>query len=224
MFSWGFRAPNQRREYQRRVAHGPRGAANGLPQSATRRRSPETVLESWRVVAHRPWNHSIKALDNLREISFKLQHIHSTENMRIFALVVALLACPAIAQNARVVSEVVRRSGYEQEVVERYWSTGCDEAGPNAQNICVLYSYVSEDLGLNDVYQVLLGKLTDDTARSKLRDAQRAWLSFRDASCRFESHGEGGLLAAQIVNGCLATLTSKRRAELQQYLSQMAHM
>jgi uncharacterized protein YecT (DUF1311 family) len=144
--------------------------------------------------------------------------------MRIFALVFALFACPAVAQDARVVSEVVRRSGYEQELVEQYWSAGCDEAAPNAQNICALYSSVSEDLKLNDAYQAMVGKLTDSVARSKLRDAQRAWLSFRDASCRFESHGEAGLLAAQIVNGCLATLTSQRRAELQRHLSRMANM
>jgi uncharacterized protein YecT (DUF1311 family) len=127
----------------------------------------------------------------------------------------------SFAQDARVVSEVVRRSGYEQSLVEKYWEAGCSEAGPNAQNICVLYGFVAEDLKLNETYQAILTRLNDNEAKSKLRSAQRAWLNYRNLSCQYESHGESGLYAAQLVNGCRKSLTAARRSELQANLAQI---
>ena len=141
--------------------------------------------------------------------------------MRIHSLLFLLMTSSSFAQDARVVSEVVRRSGYEQSLVEQYWEAGCNEAGPNAQNICALYGFVVEDLKLNETYQALLTRLKDGAAKSKLRSAQRAWLNYRNLSCQYESHGESGLYAAQVVNGCNRSLTAARRSELQGKLTQV---
>ena len=48
-----------------------------------------------------------------------------------------------------------------------------------------------------------------------LREAQRAWVSFRDAQCRMESfEARGGSMQPMLDSGCRATLTRARTAEL----------
>lgn len=48
-----------------------------------------------------------------------------------------------------------------------------------------------------------------------LREAQRAWVSFRDAHCRLESfEARGGSMQPMLDGGCRATLTRARTAEL----------
>jgi uncharacterized protein YecT (DUF1311 family) len=48
-----------------------------------------------------------------------------------------------------------------------------------------------------------------------LREAQRAWVAFRDANCRLEGYeARGGTMEPMLYSGCLATLTRARTAEL----------
>ena len=48
-----------------------------------------------------------------------------------------------------------------------------------------------------------------------LREAQRAWVSFRDANCRLQSfEARGGTMQPMIDSGCRAALTRARTAEL----------
>ncbi|HEY5710880.1 MAG TPA: lysozyme inhibitor LprI family protein [Allosphingosinicella sp.] len=48
-----------------------------------------------------------------------------------------------------------------------------------------------------------------------LREAQRAWVGFRDAQCRMESfEARGGSMQTMLDSGCRATLTRARTAEL----------
>jgi uncharacterized protein YecT (DUF1311 family) len=48
-----------------------------------------------------------------------------------------------------------------------------------------------------------------------LREAQRAWVSFRDAHCRLQSfEARGGSMQPMLDGGCRATLTRARTAEL----------
>ena len=48
-----------------------------------------------------------------------------------------------------------------------------------------------------------------------LREAQRAWVAFRDANCRLESfEARGGSMQPMLDAGCRATLTRARTAEL----------
>ncbi|MDB4951261.1 MAG: hypothetical protein JWM27_3910 [Gemmatimonadetes bacterium] len=74
------------------------------------------------------------------------------------------------------------------------------------------------DAELNRVYGRLSGKL-DAGRRRLLLEAQRAWLRYRDAQCRFAaSESTGGTLEAIERLDCLATVTRARihdlRAEL----------
>ena len=48
-----------------------------------------------------------------------------------------------------------------------------------------------------------------------LREAQRAWVAFRDAQCRFEGYeARGGSMEPMLYDGCRATLTRARTRQL----------
>src|SRR4051812_41286791 len=54
------------------------------------------------------------------------------------------------------------------------------------------------------------------TQEAKLREAQRAWLIFRDAECTVEGYEEarGGSMEPMVFGGCGARLTRERIAQL----------
>jgi uncharacterized protein YecT (DUF1311 family) len=67
---------------------------------------------------------------------------------------------------------------------------------------------------MNIAYQKLLAIL-DDEGKSTLRDAQRAWLTWRDAQAEFDSHQFGrGKLRPLERNGSLQLSTEARTARL----------
>ena len=63
------------------------------------------------------------------------------------------------------------------------------------------------------------------TAEAKMREAQRAWLIFRDAQCTYEGYGEarGGSMEPMIYGGCRARLTRERTAQLRPQPNDAAH-
>lgn len=96
----------------------------------------------------------------------------------------------------------------------------CDNARTQlALTECSAQAYQSADDELNEAYQSLVSKLEEKPATlEKLRDAQRAWIRFRDAECALESSGvEGGSAQPMVRNGCLATLTKQRTERLREH-------
>ena len=94
-----------------------------------------------------------------------------------------------------------------------YAGDGCDSATTQVElNECTAQAYQAADKELNDAYQVLVGKLSNNAASlEKLRAAQRAWIGFRDAECAFESSAvEGGSAQPMVRNSCLEALTETR--------------
>ena len=101
-----------------------------------------------------------------------------------------------------------------------YAGDGCDSATTQVElNECTAQAYQAADKELNDAYQVLVGKLSNNAASlEKLRAAQRAWIGFRDAECAFESSAvEGGSAQPMVRNGCLETLTETRTETLREH-------
>lgn len=97
---------------------------------------------------------------------------------------------------------------------------GCDNASTQlALTECSAQAYQSADDELNEAYQALVSKLEASPATlEKLREAQRAWISFRDAECALESSGvEGGSAQPMVRNGCLTTLTKQRTERLREH-------
>jgi uncharacterized protein YecT (DUF1311 family) len=108
-------------------------------------------------------------------------------------------------------------------------------ANPQAQqemNYCAGQDFERADAELNNVYRSAIASAQQadrDYARdggggaieggpgeeATLREAQRAWVSFRDAQCRMESfEARGGSMQPMLEGGCRATLTRARTAEL----------
>lgn len=70
-----------------------------------------------------------------------------------------------------------------------------------------------QDARLNAAYQQVMRGL-EEGPRQKLRDAQRAWIKFRDTKCAAESQGGGTM---DMLNGgsCILEATARRATELQ---------
>ena len=85
-----------------------------------------------------------------------------------------------------------------------------------AMNRCAGDAYQRADRALNAQWAKVLAGYGDDAATRKLlRDAQRAWLRYRDAHCKLAaSDSIGGSIWLLLNSGCLASLTRQRTQEL----------
>lgn len=90
----------------------------------------------------------------------------------------------------------------------------------SAMNICALQEYKQADAALNAAYQQLVTRL-DKAQLGRLKGAQRAWITFRDAQCRYEAGVyEGGSMAPLVHSSCLTQLTQQRTKDLNALLDQ----
>jgi uncharacterized protein YecT (DUF1311 family) len=81
-------------------------------------------------------------------------------------------------------------------------------------NICWGNEYKKADAALNKTYQQLAAKLDDDE-KAQLKNAETAWLKYRDANCEFVADQyKGGSIRPMIAAICLADVTNNRTAEL----------
>ncbi len=92
-------------------------------------------------------------------------------------------------------------------------------------NFCAEQDWQAADAELNRVYKATMAAMTamDRTlppelqgAATTLRDAQRAWISFRDKNCTLAGYAmRGGSAEPLLIYGCLRQMTANRTAELQ---------
>lgn len=90
-------------------------------------------------------------------------------------------------------------------------------ANPQTQtemNICAGKAYEAADAVLNQVYQKLRAML-DEGEKTQLKEAQTAWLAYRDRNCEFVADQyKGGTIRPMIYAGCLTDVTKNRTNEL----------
>ncbi len=105
-----------------------------------------------------------------------------------------------------------------------------DAASQAAMNACAAQAFERADAELNALYRRLIdgarendrspdnGRVEGDDRpgeEATLREAQRAWVAFRDAHCRGEGYAErGGSMEPMIFHQCLERLTRERIAQL----------
>jgi uncharacterized protein YecT (DUF1311 family) len=82
---------------------------------------------------------------------------------------------------------------------------------------CIDAEIQRQDQRLNKVYKTLGIDLSDER-KTQLRDAQRAWIKFRDANCGFYRDPDGGSLAGLLAADCMMRLTADRAQELADFL------
>ena len=92
-------------------------------------------------------------------------------------------------------------------------------------NQCAYQDWEEADAGLNDAYQEVVAAYSQMDADlpeelgsgvETLRDAQRAWITFRDLACEAEGFAmRGGSAEPLLVYGCMRVLTEERIGHLQ---------
>ena len=86
-------------------------------------------------------------------------------------------------------------------------------------NQCAHREYLAADAELNRVYKQLASRLEGEEERAKLKDAETAWIGYRDANCEYEAFFyRGGTMRPLIQSFCLARVTKARAAELKQQI------
>jgi uncharacterized protein YecT (DUF1311 family) len=105
------------------------------------------------------------------------------------------------------------------------WGADCRNARDQASmNRCAEDDYREADRELNAAFGRLMGELRDTGLRNRLRQAQRAWIQYRDRKCRFETAGEeGGSIHPLVYDMCLTRLTRARTRELNDRLDCWRH-
>lgn len=95
----------------------------------------------------------------------------------------------------------------------------CSEATTTIEMLeCLTQEYEKADAELNRVYRELVSRLSK-SRQTKLRDAQRAWIVFRDKSAEFEASAEEGGSMANLVRLLEMSERTKRRVyELREIL------
>lgn len=97
----------------------------------------------------------------------------------------------------------------------------CDNAADQAtMNQCAAQQNKAADQELNTLYQQINVRLKGNPDSKKLWvGAQRAWVGFRDAECRFSASGvEGGSVYPLIYSNCITDLTKARVEAFKNYL------
>jgi uncharacterized protein YecT (DUF1311 family) len=97
----------------------------------------------------------------------------------------------------------------------------CDSAVTQTEmNMCADLEFRQVDSQLNEAYQELRNAYkTVDGAAEALRNAQRAWVSFRDADCAMTRISSGGSVEKMVITQCLTKRTAERLADFRRLLS-----
>jgi uncharacterized protein YecT (DUF1311 family) len=110
----------------------------------------------------------------------------------------------------------------------------CNDANSNHEMIaCARAEYAAADKQLNSTYKKTIARMREIFTREDianaggqdpvedLRDAQRAWIVFRDANCRWEATQMlGGSGQPLVLHGCLARMTKERVEAFENYLKE----
>jgi len=119
-----------------------------------------------------------------------------------------------------MIREIAQREKLSFEEVKKDWEEGCSSGNTPSMKRCAYFHYLAGDIELNKTYTALRKKLTTQQAKDRLKQAQRVWLSFREATCEYEAVGwTGGTGWGVIYNGCKDTLTRERTQKLKEYLA-----
>ena len=117
--------------------------------------------------------------------------------MRLRILIAASLVGPAPVGLAAAQAADCNKASTQTDL------TACAGAGAQAA-----------DAALNAIFQKLLGKISE-AGRPRLREAERAWLAYRDKQCAFDTlASEGGSIHPMVEAECRRGLTHAQTAHL----------
>jgi uncharacterized protein YecT (DUF1311 family) len=89
-----------------------------------------------------------------------------------------------------------------------------DAQSQGEMTMCWRKEYKAAEAKLNQTYQEFMSKL-EDSEKVQLKNAQVAWLKYRDINCEFVADRyKGGTMRPMIAAICLADVTNNRTTEL----------
>jgi uncharacterized protein YecT (DUF1311 family) len=89
-------------------------------------------------------------------------------------------------------------------------------------NSCATWQYEQADKELNRLFKSVVSRISPQR-QANLRAAQRVWIIFRDAHCRFIADGyRGSSMYPAVLYGCLTSVTDSRSAQLNEFLQSSA--
>jgi uncharacterized protein YecT (DUF1311 family) len=100
---------------------------------------------------------------------------------------------------------------------------------PGANTFTIVACHMREqkiwDGYLNQWYGEVEKRLADDAAAlTALKDAQRAWIAFRDAKCDYwEKRYAGGTFASVVTGDCMRVETGRRALEMRAIFDDLDH-
>lgn len=97
----------------------------------------------------------------------------------------------------------------------------CNSTSQTTLSFCAKEAYQRADVELNAAYEKLVAQLETDASKGRLKEAQRAWMQFRDKDCNY--YNSGAELRAQYMSTmmyffCLTDRTRTRTKELESFL------
>ena len=118
-----------------------------------------------------------------------------------------LIVCTLLAASAPAFAE---GQGLLQESLK-----DCDK-NQLAMNVCASHRFDLADQALNQQYKQNLATLQDAATQPRLREAQRAWLIFRDKDCLADTgpRAESGSIWPLLHFSCLEKHTVRRTEDL----------
>lgn len=99
------------------------------------------------------------------------------------------------------------------------WAADCKDPRARYEDIgCAVQALDNADKKLNESYRALSARMDED-GKSKLKEAQRAWIQFRDAdtALAYANSGEGGSLGGLIATNHKLDLTLERTKQLKEF-------
>jgi uncharacterized protein YecT (DUF1311 family) len=87
-------------------------------------------------------------------------------------------------------------------------------------NDCAQDKFKHADGELNRLYKEKMAALETKESKDRLRDSQRAWVTFRDKACSYESDqfSDGSIWGLMHFN-CMEQQTNKRIEDLKRYIA-----
>lgn len=111
------------------------------------------------------------------------------------------------------------QAAYADSKVSNQYTICMNKAGNTATMVqCVSNETARQDARLNKAYNGLISKQSK-TRKQELQTAQRLWIKYRDANCKFYLDPNGGSIAQVKSANCVMNETLKRANELENLAS-----
>lgn len=134
------------------------------------------------------------------------------KNNKLLCIVSAILIghLQLIADVALYIPTYTNMDYYSEEYTKCYndphWNTA-------SMSICIGEETERQDALLNKRYKKMIALLSDER-KEALKDAQRAWIKYRDTNCNWYNDPNGGTSAGISASQCYLNMTVSRLIEM----------